>query len=92
MLGHMRHATEKDLDLVDGLLAELRKLPQLRERKRGYFSVGSKAFIHFHEDAGDMYADVRLTNEFERLRVTRQSEQADLVARVRTVLGLREDG
>jgi hypothetical protein len=86
MLGHMRHATQEDLDHVDELLAELRKLPRLRERKRGYFSLGSKAFMHFHEDAGDMYVDVRLTSEFERVRVTSQSEQADLLGRVRGVL------
>jgi hypothetical protein len=55
----VRHATEEDLDRVEPLLAELRRLPQLRERKRGSFSRGSRAFLHFHEDAGDFYVDVR---------------------------------
>jgi len=49
----VRHATQEDLDQVEALLVELRKLPQLRERKRGYFSRGSRAFLHFYEDAGD---------------------------------------
>jgi hypothetical protein len=79
----VRHATEEDLDQVEPLMAELRKLPQLRERKRGYFSRGSRAFLHFHEDAGNLYADVRLDRDFERMRVTTRDEQADLLSHVR---------
>jgi hypothetical protein len=71
---------------VEGLLVELRKLPGLRERKRGYFSRGSRAFLHFHEDAGDLYVDVRLDSTFERLRVTSRSEQAVLLSQVRMAL------
>jgi hypothetical protein len=82
----VRHATQEDLDHVEALLAELRKLPQLRERKRGYFSRGSRAFLHFHEDAGDLYVDVRLGSDFERMRVTSQAEQADFLSQVRDSL------
>lgn len=82
----MRHATQEDLDQVEALLVELRKLPQLRERKRGYFSRDSRAFLHFHEDAGDLYVDVRLDSAFRRARVTSGTEQADLLARVRRAL------
>ncbi len=78
----MRHATQDDLDRLAALLAELRKLRQLRERKRGYFSRGSRAFLHFHEDAGDFYADVKLDGVFQRMRVTSAGEQADFLARV----------
>jgi hypothetical protein len=82
----VRHATPEDLDRVETLLVELRKLPQLRERKRGYFSRGSRAFLHFHEDAGDLYVDVRLDSTFQRVRVTSRNEQADLLSRVRNAL------
>jgi hypothetical protein len=82
----VRHATQEDLDHVEELLGELRQLPQLRERKRGYFSRGSRAFLHFHEDAGDLYVDVRLDGEFERMRVTSRREQAEFLARVRAAL------
>jgi hypothetical protein len=82
----VRHATQEDLDHVEALLAELRKLPQLRERKRGYFSRGSRAFLHFHEDAGALYADVRLDSAFQRMRVTSPGEQADLLSKVRGAL------
>ena len=82
----VRHATQEDLDRLAALLAELRKLPQLRERKRGYFSRGSRAFLHFHADAGDLYVDVKLGGKFERMRVTSHNEQADFLSRVREAL------
>jgi hypothetical protein len=82
----VRHATPEDLDHVEPLLAELRRLPQLRERRRGYFSRGSRAFLHFHEDAGDLYVDVRLDTAFQRARVTSEKEQVALLAQVRMAL------
>ncbi len=82
----MRHASEDDLDQLESLLVQLRKLPQLRERKRGSFSRGSRAFVHFHEDAGDYFVDVRLDADFERVRVTSPDEQAAFLAQVRKAL------
>jgi len=82
----MRHATPVDLDRLDGLLAELRALPQLRERKRGSFSRGSRAFLHFHADDGDLYVDVRLDDDFRRMKVTSPDDQAEFLAQVRRAL------
>ena len=82
----VRHATQEDLNRVEALLAELRTLPGLRERKRGHFSRGSRAFLHFHEHAGDLYADVRLDVEFERMKVTSPGEQAAFLSSVRAAL------
>jgi hypothetical protein len=82
----VRHATQEDLDRLEALLVELRGLPQLRERKRGYFSRGSRAFLHFHEDAGDLYVDVRLGSEFQRMKVTSGSEQAEFLWQVQEAL------
>jgi hypothetical protein len=87
----VRHATQEDLDRLETLLVELRKLSQLRERKRGCFSVGGRAFLHFHEDAGDLYVDARLKSRFERLRVTSPLEQADLVSRVVAAVQVGEE-
>jgi hypothetical protein len=82
----VRHATEEDLDRLEAVLAELRGLPYVRERKRGYFSRGSGAFLHFHEDAGDLYADVKIGAKFQRMRITTAGEQAEFLARVRSAL------
>jgi hypothetical protein len=82
----VRHATQEDLDRAEALLVGLRKIPELRERKRGYFARGLRAFLHFHEDAGDLYVDVRLEGAFRRMRVTSRKEQADLLARARRAL------
>ena len=62
---------------MQALLAELRKLPQLRERRRGSFSRGSRAFLYFHADDGNFYVDVQLDGSFHRARVTGGDEQAD---------------
>jgi hypothetical protein len=82
----MRHATQDDLDRLEPLLAELRRLPGLRERKHGYFSRDSGAFLHFHEDAGDFYVDVKLDSKFQRMKVTSDNEQAEFLARVQSAL------
>ena len=79
----IRHASDQDLDHLDEVLVALRAIPGLRERRRGNFSKGSKAFLHFHEDTGRYYADVRLTDRFERMPVTSRDERATFLKRVR---------
>jgi hypothetical protein len=86
MLGSVRHATQDDLDRIAALLAGLRGLGPLRERKPGNFWRGSRAFVHFHEDAGDLYADVRLGSKFQRLKITSAEEQASFLSQVRQAL------
>jgi hypothetical protein len=82
----VRHATQQDLDRLEQLLAELRRLPELRERRRGYFSRARHAFLHFHEDAGELYVDVKLGDRFERMRVSTATEQSDFLSCVCEVL------
>jgi hypothetical protein len=82
----VRHANEADLDCLEGLLTHLRALPQLRERRRGSFSRGSKAFLHFHAEGDDCYVDARLYEDFERYRVTTPAEWADFMAKVTKAL------
>ena len=54
----------------------------MRERKRGYFSQGAHAFLHFHEDAGRFYVDVKLGSRFQRMSVTSGAEQAGFLSLV----------
>jgi hypothetical protein len=74
----VRHATEADLDRLEPLLARLRTIEGITERKRGLFQRRSKAFLHFHGDGDDLYADVRFTDDFVRQEVTTPADQAAL--------------
>ncbi|HTH07440.1 MAG TPA: hypothetical protein VL916_16290 [Ilumatobacteraceae bacterium] len=78
----MRHAREAALDELEPLLTRLRDVPGLTERTRGVFYKKSKAFLHFHEDPTGLYADVRLTADFERFRAQTPAEQESLLAKV----------
>jgi hypothetical protein len=79
----MRHARADALDRLEPLLAQLRSVDGLREKSRGVFYKGSKAFLHFHEDGDDLFADVRFAGDFERSKVTTAAEQRALLKRVR---------
>jgi hypothetical protein len=57
----MKHAGPEALDQLEPILAELRKLPGLKEKKRGAFYRGSSGFLHFHEDPAGFFADVSST-------------------------------
>ena len=81
-VGGVRHARADALDELEPLIERLRALPSLVERSRGVFYRRSRAFLHFHEDPTGFYADVRLTDEFERVRVQTSDEQDALFARV----------
>ena len=78
----MRHAGPDTLERIPRLLAELRTRTALRERRPGLFELESRAFLHFHDDPSGVYADVRLVDEFVRMRVTTRSEQSDLLERI----------
>jgi hypothetical protein len=83
----MKHATRGALDELAGLLADLRGVEGLKEKKRGAFYRGSRAFLHFHEDPTGLYADVRLDGaEFERMRVSTKAERKRLLSRVRAAM------
>ena len=82
----VRHATPPALDQLEDLLSALRALPGLTEKRRGSFYRGSKAFLHFHEDPAGLFADVRLSDDFERFRASTKAERAALVRRVKAAL------
>jgi len=80
----MRHITADRLAGIDALLVQLRQVDGLVEKQPGVFYRRSRAFLHFHEDGDDVYADVRLSgDEFERVRVTTKSAQRALLTTVR---------
>jgi hypothetical protein len=81
----VKHAGPETFDLLEDLLGELREVPELTERKTGVFYRGSRAFLHFHDDLTGPYADVRLSNDsdFLRVRVRTAAEKKRLLREVR---------
>lgn len=68
----MKHAGPSALNDLEPLLAQLRDLSGLVEKKRGVFYRKSQAFLHFHEDPRGLFADLRAVqgSDFERFDVT----------------------
>ena len=77
----MRHARDADLDRLEDLLAQIRTLPGLKEKKRGVFYRKSRGFLHFHEDPKGMFADI--SDPDDRIDVTDSAGKAALMAAVR---------
>jgi hypothetical protein len=82
----MKHAGPEALDQLEPVLAKLRKLDGLRERKRGAFYRGSSAFLHFHEDPAGFFADLKVADDFVRFPVNSDAEVEKLVARAARAL------
>ena len=82
----MKHAGAGALDQLEPLLVSLRELPGIKEKTRGTFYRGSRAFLHFHEHPAGLFADVRLDDEFERVRVTTAGEQRELLQSIMAAL------
>jgi hypothetical protein len=79
----MKHAGPATLKLLDDLLGEIRKHPELRERTPGSFYFKSKGYLHFHEDPAGIFADVKLDfADFTRLRATTAAEQRSLLKQI----------
>ncbi|HWA62242.1 MAG TPA: hypothetical protein VG939_12760 [Caulobacteraceae bacterium] len=81
----MRHAGPAALDALEPLLAQIRLAAGLKEKSRGVFYRGSRAFLHFHEDPAGLFADVRAADGkgFDRIRVDAPDGVSALLARVR---------
>jgi hypothetical protein len=82
----VRHAGSHDLDELDDLLARLRDVEGLTERRHGVFYRGSKAFLHFHQDQAGLFADLKVDGGWLRYPVSSPRGQRTLVADTRRVL------
>jgi hypothetical protein len=82
----MKHARPEALDRLEPLLAELRKIAALKERSRGVFYRSSRAFLHFHEDGEDLFADMRLDGDFRRFPATTAAHRRALTKALKRAL------
>jgi hypothetical protein len=83
----MKHAGMGALDQLDELLSALRERPALKERSRGVFYRGGKAWLHFHDDPTGLYADLRDPSGWLRLRVSSMPERQAFLSAVDRSLG-----
>jgi hypothetical protein len=80
----MKHASPATIERLGPLLEKVRSLGRLSEKKPGIFYLKSRAFLHFHEDGDEIYADLRLDgSDFERLPCTNRRDQQALVTSIR---------
>ena len=86
----MKHAGKQALDEIADLLAKLRTVDGLNEKKLGVFYLKSSAFLHFHEDPAGLFADLRTNTHWERLPISTAAQRKSLLARVRAALHSRQ--
>ncbi|MDO8431670.1 MAG: hypothetical protein Q7S58_04585 [Candidatus Binatus sp.] len=79
----MKHAGPTALGSLEPIIAEIRKLAGLKEKKRGTFYRGSVGFLHFHEDPAGFFADLKVGVEFERMPVNNRREIDEFIRQVR---------
>lgn len=75
----MKHAGAAALDALEPVLAQLRGIAGLKEKKRGTFYRGAIAFLHFHEDPEGPFADLKKNGDFVRMRVRTRAEIVTLI-------------
>ena len=84
----MKHATTETIARIEPLLNRIRNFSELEEKKPGIYYFKSSAFLHFHEDGNQLYADVKLEPpDFERLPVTTNDQQDRLIRLIREKVG-----
>ena len=82
----MKHAARQTLDGLETLLTVIRAHSELKEKKQGIFYRKSRAFLHFHEDAAGLFADLRIGNEFQRFAVNTSAEQSHFITALKKAL------
>jgi hypothetical protein len=78
------------LQLIAPILSVLRAHPTLHEVRPTAFHLDGRDFLHFHEEADGVFADVRLSKGFVRMPVSSEFEQSEFLARIDEVLSSLE--
>jgi len=84
----MKHATPEAIARIEPLLKRVRCIEGLKEKRPGIYYYKSSAFLHFHEDEDEIFADIKIEPPvFERLPVTTKHQQNILVKWIRDFIG-----
>lgn len=81
----MKRATAASLAAAEGLLADIRSLGA-EQVKPGVFYHKGRALLHFHEEDGALYCDLKEKSEWVRYPVGTPSVNARLSRAVRAAL------
>jgi hypothetical protein len=76
----MKHAGAEALGALEQVLREVRRLGGLIEKKPGIFYRKREAFLHFHEDAAGLFADLKTSGDYVRFRVSTAAERKAFLA------------
>lgn len=83
----MKHASAETITKIEALIDRIRSFSGLTEKKPGIYYYKSSAFLHFHEDGDQIYADIkRVSAKFERLPVTTKTQQDHLLRIIRDLV------
>ncbi len=89
----MAHASAEALEPLRALLRQLRDIKGLREMKPGIFYNRGTAFIHFHDEAGVLCADLKKPggSGFDRYPLDTPAAQRKLVDDAKRRAGREDD-
>ena len=88
----MKHAGPDALDQLEPILAEIRRLGGLKEKKRGAFYCGSIGFLHFHEDPAGFFADLKIGDDFVRFPINSKAQTQTFLRRAAASLNAVKSG
>jgi len=89
----MAHASPEALKPLLPLLRQLREIKGLKEVKPGIFYCRGSAFLHFHDEAGTLVADLKKPggSGFDRFALDSAPAQRKLVDAARLRAGRLDD-
>jgi len=88
----MKHAGPEALDQLEPILEEIRRLGGLKEKKRGAFYYRSSGFLHFHEDPGGFFADLKTSDDYVRFPINSKTQTETFLRRAATALNAVKNG
>ena len=79
----MKHADQATLAQLTPLLEQIRRrIPPLKEKGSGKFYLKSTAFLHFHDDPAGIFADLKVSGDWQRYPVNTPADCAALLAAI----------
>ena len=81
----MAHAGPEALAKLQSMIHQLRAIPQVREKQAGIFYLVGQAFVHFHDEGGKLFGDLKKASGmgFDRYPVDTPPDQRKFIDEAR---------